>query len=558
MVTLTGSGKCIESSDMQSTPYQTIVDYHQRTKHHLHRYARSAGYMDWANQPVPFRFYEGCRSIRLPLDADDHGIPYGDLYVPPCEAPQPLTLASLAFFLEFSMGLAAWKAAGASRWSLRINPSSGNLHPTECYLIMPPMPDLAGGVFHYSPFLHALELRSQPPGLDWSLIESHYGGPGFWLALSTIFWRESWKYGERAYRYCNLDGGHALAALAMSARMNNWRLACLHGAGDDQISALLGFDRTPWYPQEAEVPEMLCWVAVGSGTGHGHCDLPDRFVKPFRTFSYAGRPNRLSRQTTPWSIIDEAARATHKPPTKTWEVHADESSAAFPPPPGPAAAAVIRQRRSAVNYDPQRFIDTDCFFALLDRTLPHRGAAPFTVGLIPLHIQLLVFVHRVRGTAPGLYLLTRGVGQAPALRQACNPAFEWRPVHESLPLYRLKSGDMTREAMQLSCHQEIAGHSALALAMIAPFAPVLSRKPYLYRHLHWECGLIGQVLYLEAQAHGLGATGIGCFFDDGVHELLGLRDDRFQVLYHFTIGHPIPDTRLATLPAYYHLKENQR
>jgi hypothetical protein len=62
--------------------------------------------------------------------------------------------------------------------------------------------------------------------------------------------------------------------------------------------------------------------------------------------------------------------------------------------------------------------------------------------------------------------------------------------------------------------------------------------------------MIGQVLYLEAGAAGVRGTGIGCFFDDPVHDLLGLETGQFQSLYHFTVGHPVEDTRLTTLPAY--------
>jgi hypothetical protein len=36
----------------------------------------------------------------------------------------------------------------------------------------------------------------------------------------------------------------------------------------------------------------------------------------------------------------------------------------------------------------------------------------------------------------------------------------------------------------------------------------------LYPRLFWETGVLGQVLYLEAHAVGISATGIGCFFDD--------------------------------------------
>ncbi len=67
--------------------------------------------------------------------------------------------------------------------------------------------------------------------------------------------------------------------------------------------------------------------------------------------------------------------------------------------------------------------------------------------------------------------------------------------------------------------------------------------------------MIGQVLYLEAEAHSLRGTGIGCFFDDLVHQILGFSDNSYQDLYHFTIGGAIEDTRLATLPPYHHLKD---
>jgi hypothetical protein len=75
----------------------------------------------------------------------------------------------------------------------------------------------------------------------------------------------------------------------------------------------------------------------------------------------------------------------------------------------------------------------------------------------------------------------------------------------------------------------------------------------MYRRLFWECGLIGQVLYLEAEAAGVRGTGIGCYFDDPVHKLLGFSDTRYQSLYHFTIGGPLDDARLQTLPPYAHL-----
>ena len=120
-----------------------------------------------------------------------------------------------------------------------------------------------------------------------------------------------------------------------------------------------------------------------------------------------------------------------------------------------------------------------------------------------------------------------------------------------LPLHLLEAGDARRLATQLSCHQDIAGDGAFSLAMIAEYQEALfTHGAWFYRRLFWETGLIGQVLYLEAEAAGVRATGIGCFFDDPVHRVFGLEDLAFQSLYHFTVGGPVDDRRLTTLAPY--------
>jgi hypothetical protein len=91
------------------------------------------------------------------------------------------------------------------------------------------------------------------------------------------------------------------------------------------------------------------------------------------------------------------------------------------------------------------------------------------------------------------------------------------------------------------------------LAIVAELSETIKTSPWLYRRLFWECGLLGQVLYLEAEASGLRCAGFGCYFDDSVHEILGIKDDQLQSLYHFTVGKPLEDKRLGTLPAYVHL-----
>jgi nitroreductase len=106
-------------------------------------------------------------------------------------------------------------------------------------------------------------------------------------------------------------------------------------------------------------------------------------------------------------------------------------------------------------------------------------------------------------------------------------------------------------ARRLSCDQDIASDGCFSLGMIAEFdASLAEHGPSFYRHLFWECGLVGQALYLDAEAVGARATGIGCFYDDPVHDLLGLKGHAFQSLYHFTVGFPIEDARLTSEPGY--------
>ena len=89
------------------------------------------------------------------------------------------------------------------------------------------------------------------------------------------------------------------------------------------------------------------------------------------------------------------------------------------------------------------------------------------------------------------------------------------------------------------------------LAMLARFeAPLQVFGSGFYPRLYWETGMIGQILYLEAEAANLQGTGIGCFFDDEVHRLLGLEGHSWQSLYHFTVGKAVTDARLQTAPAY--------
>ncbi|MDH4011454.1 MAG: hypothetical protein OEU55_12105, partial [Desulfobacterales bacterium] len=157
---------------MISEKVKEIISYHEATKHHYDRYARSPGYMDWQNQPNPFRSYAGAPALPLPLLENDPAAAHRDLYDRQKNPAQPVTIETLAGFLELSLGLSAWKAASGSQWSLRINPSSGNLHPTEAHLIVPPLNSKQSGVYHYNALGHVLEKRAEVPAELWQRLVS--------------------------------------------------------------------------------------------------------------------------------------------------------------------------------------------------------------------------------------------------------------------------------------------------------------------------------------------------------------------------------------------------
>ncbi|KIL98089.1 hypothetical protein CCC_01150 [Paramagnetospirillum magnetotacticum MS-1] len=519
-----------------------IAAYHTRTKHFSRRYARGPGFLDWETQPDPFRSFDGARRVDLPLRLDAETPPLAALEG---REPAPLTPDGLGLFLELALGLSAWKEAGGTRWALRNNPSSGNLHPTEGWVILPPVDGVGEGpgLYHYAPFHHALEERCRLDDLPSALPAG-----AFLLALSSIPWRESWKYGERAYRYCQHDCGHALAAASYAAACLGWHLRVLTAPGDEQLAALLGLERAEsCHRYEPEHPDLIAVVSP--------IPLPEPELQPV-TGHWTGTANALSSDHEVWEVIGQALALSEKPATAP---AAPPPSVAMPPLGGSSepTGSIIRRRRSAQAMDGVTGMGLDAFTRLLAATLADQGRVPWRSWPWASRLSLILFVHRVEGLTPGLYALIRDPQSLDRLRADCHTHFLWEKSVSNLPLFRLAEGDFTWAATELSCTQNIAGRGAFSLGMLADFTRSLAEDgAWAYRRLFWEAGMIGQVLYLEATAAGLSGTGIGCYHDDEVHDLLGLTPGggNWQSLYHFTVGGAVEDQRISTLPAYGHLK----
>ncbi len=535
--------------------YATVIRYHECTKHRFAAYARGPETLDWDAQPAPFRRYDGAAVQALPLAAARFEAPFARLQQPVGGPPVKAGPESIGALLQLSFAISAWKSNGVERWALRCNPSSGNLHPTEAYVLAHGIEGLADGVHHYRAEDHVLERRA-----DWlAAVEP----PGLYLGLSSVIWREAWKYGERAFRYCQLDVGHAVACIAYAAALLGWQVEAVPGLPSATLARLLGLDRHADFSAgrrddvEREEPELLL-VLRTDPAAPAVAGLGEALSARAQGARWHGRASAIDRHPMyRWPIIDEVAAATAGAGDAPCAIATE--AGALPPlataDGGPGAVATILGRRSGQRYDIGGLMPAATFLHLLDATLarhqPPWQSLPDAAGG-----ALLLFVHRVDGLAPGLYLLLRDAATAPSLLAQLGPEFAAAdPVagvdHLDLRLLRaIAPAGLRRIARSLCCHQDIAATACFSLAMLAPFEPLLRRDASQYRALLRAAGLVGQVLYLEAEALGYRGTGIGCYFDDELHALLGLQDRQWQSLYAFAIGVPLPDTRLETTAPY--------
>jgi len=509
-----------------------IFTYHNETKHAPQKYARSIGYMDWATQPDPFRSYEGSAQIELPLSLDNTTPPYHLIF--DNELPSaPLLIQSISQLFQFSLGLAAWKQAGGEKWALRCNASSGNLQPTEGYVILPPMNNISekSSISHYAPKTHRLERLCEFDSSFWDNVEEGT----FLVALSSITWREVWKYGERAFRYCSLDAGHALRALQVSAMMLGWNVQVLRDLEDKDISRLVGLDQEQRYVStEGEFPDMLLSI---SPVKRQDIDISSLLQELPTT--YDGKANLLSPLHQDWEMIDriEAASLSRSMPRK------EVQNIPIPREASLESKEIVLKRRSAQMMNAAKAgISQEQFYALVNSVKESMDGFENAADLV-------FFIHEVDALDKGLYILIRNKEHLSSLKRLMRKSFIWEEIREDF--YCLEKADFRAHAKTISCNQDIAADGAFSLGMLCEFSTQIQEHgPHRYKELYWECGAIGQQLYLEATALGISATGIGCYLDDSFHYILGLDSNQFQSMYHFTVGRAIVDSRLLTLPPY--------
>ena len=532
---------------------EIIFRYHKISKHSSLRSAPGPGYLDWSSQPDPFRRYEGSRIVSLKKIPPEDKPTFSDALQGQNISISPVSFETVSQLFFDSMAISAWKSFQGNQWALRVNPSSGNLHPTEAYLLCGPVKDLSLGpaLFHYCPKIHALEKRGQFSESAWKQLVDGLPEGAILIGVSSIYWREAWKYGLRAFRYCHHDVGHALAAINLACSGLGWQARMLDHLSRDSVQNILGL--TEHHEGEEEIAD--CLIAVWPTMDFPRFSILD-WQKDLAGEPEPGEPNVLSGSHVDWTGITEVSHASEKPFTGDYPVYkkcSDTNSHLIANNVFPFRKA-IHQRRSAVAMDGRTSISQDTFYQFMIQTVP--TMAPATFQSIPWEpqVHLGLFVHRVDGLPPGLYCLVRNPDHLQELQDKMKSDFHWQKPEScptELELFFLEEGDFENHARAVSCGQDIAADGCFSLGMLSAFAdPLQKYGPWFYPRLYWECGAIGQILYLQAEASGIRSTGIGCFFDDSMHNIFGIQDQSYQSLYHFTVGGPVEDARLTTLPAY--------
>lgn len=141
----------------------TWREYHELTKHTAESLRRTQHFLDWANLPNPFRHYEGVPMLDLPADPPPPLISAVDALqgrAGTTEARDGATFLSQLMF--YSASISATKRSGRPEYSyaLRVNPSSGNLHPTEFHFYTRGLADWPDALYHYRPSSHMAEQRA--------------------------------------------------------------------------------------------------------------------------------------------------------------------------------------------------------------------------------------------------------------------------------------------------------------------------------------------------------------------------------------------------------------
>jgi SagB-type dehydrogenase family enzyme len=481
--------------------------FHNATRHSLASLRANAGYLDWPNQPLPFKIYTSLEPIPLPTNlAPSAGSALdaiaGSSEVDPDAGVDRALVARLCYYangvtrvLRRPGGEAAFRAAACT----------GALYHIELYLVCQDLADLPAGVYHYGAHEHALfplrrgDLRAAL--VEATGAEPHVARAPVVLVCTSTFWRNAWKYRARAYRHSFWDTGTVLANLLAVASAQQVPASVVLGFADATVNQVLDVDGN----HEA----AICLVPLGAHGGRPPTtpalpplNYPTRQLSPVET----DYPEILEMHTAS-SLTSGSAAATWRARSP---LPAAGSSLATQRLSGPPIETVITRRGSSRRFTRQPISREQLEVILAVATRPI--AADFG-GLLT---TPYLIVNAVDGLDPGTYVYDRSLAT----------------------LAPLRLGDFRDIAGYLDLGQELAADAAVDVYSLTDLHSVLFRLGDRgYRAAQLEGAIEGGRLYLAAYALGLGATGL-TFFDDDVTRFFSPHAADKSVMFLTAIGHP--------------------
>ncbi len=206
--------------------------YHKQTKHSYRSVRSNPNQLSWENQPSTYKNYpEHYLKYKLDLEREADN------------------------FLYHIAGLSAKKTYSEVEYSLRINPSAGALYPNELYFQARGVEGVENGIYHYevsSQSITLLQDINEHEGIE-PYLGYKVAMKGYLFLVSAIYYRSAWKYKNRAFRYCLLDGGHLLGSIEASALLKPHALQVIYNLNREKLNRMFGFEEQEWFLSAAVV-----------------------------------------------------------------------------------------------------------------------------------------------------------------------------------------------------------------------------------------------------------------------------------------------------------------
>jgi SagB-type dehydrogenase family enzyme len=512
---------------MKNRDLRATWAYHNGTKHSSESIRTNRHYLNWENQPIPFKIYSELESIPLPQQLSSSGTTaleaISGLEAPTKDEVVP-SIQALAEIFYLSAGITKRRSYPGGEILFRAAACTGALYHIDLYLVCGDLPGLKAGVYHFGPQDFALR-RLRDGDYRNALVQASGREPAIAnapaiIACASTYWRNAWKYQSRAYRHCYWDNGTILANLLAAAVARHMPARIVLGFVDDGISRLLSLETT----REGALTLVALGNAPYQATGSSPSVDPLIFETAPLSKTEVDYPairtmHEASSLESEAEVIDWRGQTLGNPSTLSGRpipIAKDGLIALQPLGDDEMASDSLEnviQRRGSTRQFSLESISFRQLSTLLDRATRGVPTDFLRPEEAPLN-DLYLIVHAVEDLAPGAYVFHRA----------------------SRTLELLKEGDFRRQAGYLGLGQEIPADCSVDVFFLTDLNRILERWGNRgYRAAQLEASIMGGKLYLAAYAQGLGASGL-TFFDDDVTEFFSPHAAGKSAMFLLAIG----------------------